>query len=139
MDFEKIKFSIEKMIDHKETDTSLLYTILTNIQCNMDQDKYKTIKVKKLNNHTKNILECIGFKRKVVMFEEFYVFDVSNTSVLDLCLKVIGDKQKIVQKRELHKLAVSHQIKMEKQQKDIVHDQLMNERIQRKKYNGWLT
>lgn len=139
MDFEKIKFSIEKMIDHKETDTSLLDTILTNILSNMDQDKYKTIKAKRLNNHTKNILECIGFKRKVVMFEEFYVFDVANISVLDLCLKVLKDKQKNVQKRELNKLAVSHQIKMEKQQKDIIHDQLMNERIQRKKYNGWLT
>ena len=139
MDFEKIKFSIEKMIDHKDVDPSLLYTILTNILSNMDQDKYKTIKAKKLNNHTKNILECIGFKRKVVMFEEFYVFDVSNTSVLDLCLKVLGDKQKNVQNRELHKLVVYNQIKEEKQQKDIVHDQLMNGRIQRKKYNGWLT
>jgi hypothetical protein len=141
MNFEQVKFSIQKMIDHKDTYFNLLYTILTNIHNNKDVEKYKTVKTKKLNSHTKDTLTSIGFKQKVVMFEEFYVFQDSsvNWSTLKLFIEILDTKKEIIKQKKDHTKSVIKQIEKEKQQKQIVHQELMDERTHRRKFNGWLT
>jgi hypothetical protein len=141
MNFEQLKFSIQKMIDHKDTDFNILYTILSNIKNNVDVEKYKNIKGIKINSHTKDILLSIGFKQKVVMFEEFYVFQDSsvNFSTMELFIEILDTKKEFLQKKKQHTKSVIKLIEKDKQQKQIVHNELMGERTHRRKFNGWLT
>ena len=134
-------FSIQKLIDNTFTQLDLLHTVLSNIRLHKDKpdfEKYTTFKTRKFNDHTKSILSSIGFKRNVHDFQEFYTFN-NDFETLDLFLKVLEKKRNFIQKQKNLQLRVLDQIKNEKKQKEIIHNQLMQERLVRTKYGGWLT
>ena len=134
---EHFRFSIQKMLD-KDVNVKVLYTILSNIKYS-DLDKYKTVKSRKLDQHTRDILELIGFKRTVELFEEYHVYQDSLEQYLDVVLSELEKKKKNELRIQDHQKTVLEQIKKDKEASEKIHDTLMMERAQRRKNNGWLT
>lgn len=136
---EYVKSSIERLLNDK-VQIELLYKILKNIQQYPDESKYKTIKASKLNEYTRDVLRQMGFKYRVKDFQEILILDSNQYKLeIDMYVDVIEKRQSYMQQQKECQKTVIQQIKQDKEKQVKTHEELMYERLHRKKYNGWLT
>lgn len=108
-----------KLLDKYEHYIPLIDKIISNIINYPSIEKYRYIKMRKLNNDVIYILHYLKFKSKVRQFEEHLVYEDDDYDYLKFILELINRRRQIIENKKTYQLneANAHKVRMDEHKK----------------------